>query len=778
VSADHTEELQRELGFWDALTIGVGTMIGAGIFLLAGVAVELTGPAAIFSFLVAAVVCLITAASVAELATGMPTSGGDYYFISRSLGPAFGAISGIGVWLSLTVAIAFYLVGLGEFVSQLVPVPPLVVAAVGGIALTALNVIGAKESGRTQLVVVFILLAILAGFIVLGVFHLTPARYTPFFPFGAGAIMPTTALVFVSFLGFVKIAAVAEEIREPHRNLPRTLIGSVLIVTVLYVTIVLIIAGIFDQSTIVGLRDPLTAAARFMLGGPGAIVVIFAGLLATVSSANASILASSRINLAMSRDAMFPAWLARIHHKLLTPYRAILLTGILALCFLVLEDLEDLAKIASSLQLYAYAALNIGCVALRIAAPDWYRPSFRTPGFPYAQVLAALACVAIILYSGPFAQIAVALLIIISLAFYVGWAQRRVDIEHGLPQLRSRLAENGIAAALAPKMQLAFERRSEISTVRRDIDPHSPRDVLVALANPEHEADLLKLGRLIATGREEGGTVWGVHFVPVPRQTPLEAARESFDERGLIEREIVSGVERSQAVAPARGARPLPRTSVGAVTDVAHDVFAGLINEANRRGDLLLMGWQGGFSVGRIYNSPLQRVMAHVDADLAVLKDRGLDRLESIAIPWGGGSHARLGLEIAIRIADAVGARVDLLRVVGGGVDADTEREHLRTVAESLGDDLPEIRYHIQHDDRVAQGILSHAEQHDSSLIVIGASRESVIRNVLFGSIPDVIADGASCSVLMVRRQGANEDPVPDRDRLRSLGDEVEGSPS
>ncbi len=773
MSQQHADELRRELGVWDALTIGVGTMIGAGIFLLAGLAVEFTGPAAIFSFLVAAVVCLITAGSVAELATGMPTSGGDYYFISRSLGPALGAISGIGVWLSLTVAIAFYLVGLGEFVAQLLNVSPLIVAAIGGVLLTVLNVIGAKESGRTQLVVVAVLLVILVAFIVLGVFNVSAENYRPFFPFGIGAIMPTTALVFVSFLGFVKIAAVAEEIEDPGRNLPRTLIGSVVVVTVLYVTIVLIIAGIFDQSTIIGVRDPLTSAARSMLGGPGAMAVILAGLLATLSSANASILASSRINLAMSRDSMFPNWLARIHTRLLTPYRAIILTGVIALGFLLLEDLEDLAKIASSLQLYAYAALNIGCLALRIAAPDWYRPSFRTPGFPYAQIIAALGCLGIILYSGPFAQIAIGLLILISLAYYVGWAQRKVDIEHGLGHLRTRLAEDGLGAALAPRMQQALVRRAEITTVRREIDPYTPRDVVVALANPEHETDLLTLGRIIATGREDGGSVSGVHFIPVPRQTPLDAARESFDRRGLIEREILSGAQPSEPGPTSEGKRPLSRTTVGAVTDVAHDVFTGLIHEANHRGDLLLMGWRGGFNVGRIYNSPIQRVMAEAESDLAVLKDRGLGRITSILIPWGGGSHARLGLEVAFRVADATGASVDLLRVVGAGVDAEGEREHLRSVVESLGDDLPEVHYRIRHSDRVARGILDHLEEHRNDLLVIGASRESVIRNVLFGSIPDVVADGAPCSVLMVRRQGAGEDPVPDADRLRSLDDEA-----
>ncbi|MEM9665023.1 MAG: APC family permease [Bacteroidota bacterium] len=305
--------LLRQLGFWDALTIGVGTMIGAGIFLLSGVAVSVTGPAAIFSYLAAGLICVITAASTAELATGMPTSGGDYYFVSRALGPLFGAISGIGIWLSLTFAIAFYLFGLGEYLAQFTPVTPFWGALGGGLLLVALNIIGAKESGRLQVAIVLILLVILGGFSGLATFSVERQNFTPFFPFGTSPLASTTALVFVSFLGFVKIAAVAEEIKDPAKNLPRTLIGSVVLVTLLYVIIVLIIAGLFPQETIGAVRDPLTAAARSLLGPFGAGVIIFAGLLATLSSANASIFAASRINLAMARDRMVPNWLAAIH---------------------------------------------------------------------------------------------------------------------------------------------------------------------------------------------------------------------------------------------------------------------------------------------------------------------------------------------------------------------------------------------------------------------------------------------------------------------------------
>lgn len=748
-------DLRRELGFWDALTIGAGTMIGAGIFLLAGIALEMSGPAAIFAYLVSGIVCMITASSAAELATGMPTSGGDYFFVSRSLGPAFGAISGVGIWLSLTFAIAFYLYGLGEYLSQFLPLTAFWGAAIGGVLLVILNIIGAKESGRTQVIVVLTLFAILGAFSVLGVFQINPGNFTPFMPFGIDSISATTALVFVSFLGFVKIAAVAEEIKEPSKNLPRALIGSVAIVTVLYMVILIVIAGMFTQETIIDVRDPLTTAARTILGSPGAIAIIFAGLLATLSSANASILASSRINLAMARDRMVPNWLSAIHEKLLTPYRAILLTGVLALAFLFLESLEDLAKIASVLQLYSYAALNIGCIILRAANPDWYKPTYRTPGTPWLQIFAALGCLTIIIYSGTFAQIAVVILIVASLAWYAVWGRSRVDFDHALPQFKEKWSEHGLGVFWLPTEKHVDESEEWVPSIR-NLDSTSPRNVVAALANPETEGDLLKLGQLIATGTEEGGTVTGLGMVRVPLQTPIATIRQKLHEKASVRESIEEIAEKSRGEKKTdrtETTRMLSRTSFESVSEAAHDVFQGLISETEeRKADMLLMGWQGGFSVGRIYNTPVQRVMKNVRSDLAVLKDRGLSDINSILLPWGGGLHAWLGLEVGIRIARFLGAELKVLRLVRPGVDKDDERKEMEKSISELTNGFDHVKIEINESEDVSSGILAELDVDDHDLVIIGASREWKIRNVLFGTIPDVIADRAPCSVLMVRR--------------------------
>ncbi|MDR9418288.1 amino acid permease [Gracilimonas sp.] len=746
-------DLKRELGFWDALTIGAGTMIGAGIFLLAGVALEMSGPAAIFAYLIAGVVCMITASSAAELATGMPTSGGDYFFVSRSLGPAMGAISGVGIWLSLTFAIAFYLFGLGEYLSQFLPISAFWGAVAGGILLTILNVVGAKESGRTQVVIVLILFAILGTFSVMGVFHIDASNYDPFMPYGFDSISATTALVFVSFLGFVKIAAVAEEIKNPSKNLPRALIGSVALVTVLYVVIVLVIGGMFEQSTIADVRDPLTTAARTILGSPGAVAVIIAGLLATLSSANASIMASSRINLAMARDRMVPNWLADIHQKLLTPYRAIILTGILALLFLLLESLEDLAKIASVLQLYSYAALNIGCVVLRVSHPDWYKPTYRTPGTPWLQILAAIGCLSIIVYSGTFAQIAVVVLIIGSLLWYLAWGRSRVEIEHALPELKENWKELGFGIFTAP-VELHESEFEEWAPAIRALNINEGRNVVTALANPKHEKKLLKISQLIATGKEEGGKVTGLNMLKVPFQTPVTTINRMLEEQEPVRESIEEISRKSQAeTVDKKGSKTLASTSFESATAAAHDIFKGLISETeDRQADMLVMGWQGGFSLGRIYNTPVQKIIKSLKADLSVLKDRELDEINSVVVPWGGGLHARLGMEIGLRIAKSVGAELRVLRLVKPGIDLKEEEDELRQRIKPLAGNFENMSITVKESTDVTGGILEELEEHQDDLLIIGASHDWGIRNVLFGTIPDIIADRAPCSVLMVRR--------------------------
>jgi nucleotide-binding universal stress UspA family protein len=287
---------------------------------------------------------------------------------------------------------------------------------------------------------------------------------------------------------------------------------------------------------------------------------------------------------------------------------------------------------------------------------------------------------------------------------------------------------------------------------------------MVALANPEHEADLLQLGRFLATGAEAGGKAMGIHLEQVPFQTPLSVARERFTSPPAFQRSIDALLAADEAPggggddegpsARAAARRPVASTEVQALTNVAHDVFGTLIREVTaQRADLLLMGWQGGLSLSRIYSTPVQRILTELPADVAVLKDRGIDPVQRILVPWGGGMHALLGLELAARVAGATGATMEVLRVVRPGRNPDRERTALEVaVGDVVGEDDELVRIRIEEAGSVVEGLQAVLGRAEHDLVIIGASEEWRIRNVLFGSVPDLVADSAPCSVLMVRR--------------------------
>lgn len=432
------QELAKELGLKEALTIGVGTMIGAGIFVLPRLAIDIAGPGAFLSYLLSGIVCLITASSLAEIATGMPKSGGIYFFLSRALGSFVGTLSGLSIWISLTFSVSFYLLGLGEYLALFLPFNDIALALIAGAFFTYINYRGAKETGKTQTLIVGILVPIILVYLIWGFVNVDISLWSPMLPRGAGAVFPATAVVFVSFLGFAQIASVAEEIKEPGRNLPRAIMGSVVIVTLLYIPVILVITGVLPIPDIVAHETPVVEVARLFAGGFGAAAITFAALLATASSANASIMASSRINFAMGRDSIFPQWLNQVHARYLTPHRPILMTGILALIMLVSADVEALSSSASVLMLLNYALINLIVIVLRKSPPEGYRPSYRSFGYPYLHIIGALASFAIIFQATTFAQITAVILIVSGIFWFLIWRRSRADIDSAVSDMRWR----------------------------------------------------------------------------------------------------------------------------------------------------------------------------------------------------------------------------------------------------------------------------------------------------------------------------------------------------
>jgi amino acid transporter len=429
-------ELERSIGLVGGIAIGVGTMIGAGIFVFPGLAAGRAGPAAAGSFAIGAVVALLVALPASELATAMPKSGGGYYFISRALGALPGAVVGISIWLGLVFATAFYLVGFGNYAAALLAEAGLslgvpVVIPLGllfGVLLTVLNLFGTENAATLQNYVVGLLLTILVLFLgyggldALGVFGSARTPET-FMRYGPMPMFTTAALVFTSYLGFAQVATVAGDIKQPGKNLPLAMVGSVLIVAVLYVSTIFVATSAFGSARLSAFGETaIVEVARAFIGDAGALAILAAGLLATVSSANASVLSTSRAVFAVSRDAILPTFASRMNLKYGTPHVALAMAGGPVLALVALGEVEVLAEVASFLHLVMYGLMCVALIAMRRDEPEWYDPAFRVPAYRLVAGVGGLASFGLVAFMQPASQIIGVAIMLVSGGWYKYYA--------------------------------------------------------------------------------------------------------------------------------------------------------------------------------------------------------------------------------------------------------------------------------------------------------------------------------------------------------------------
>jgi len=716
-------------------------MIGAGIFVLPGVAAQEAGPVVVVSFIVGGVIAMVNALSISELGTAMPKAGGGYYYVNRALGPMFGSIAGLGDWMGLAFASAFYSIGFGQYLTTLAPIPGFLFlndiqigALIAGAIFVAVNYIGAKETGGIQTIIVFTLLAILSVFAIVGWFSFDYATivgsggWAPK-PEGYGAILPATALVFVSFLGYAKIATVAEEMKNPGRNLPIAIIGSVGIVTVIYGILVTIMLGIVPWPEL-DLEAPVANAARVAfpggLAGIAATTMTLGALLATASSANASILSSARINFAMGRDKIVTNWLNAIHPNYATPYRSIAVTGgmILVLIAFLGRDLEILAKAASVLHLMVYALMNVALIVFRETDPEGYDPDFTVPLYPITPIVGAILSLALIGFMNPNEIALSALFVVVAVGWYFLYARGETDHQGHLGQYILDRSEEMPEAAV-----------SAASTVQ----PDSSTDyrVMVPLSNPRTERNLIELGSLLA--KAKGGTVVATHIVQVPDQTPLYGSSDHVDR---IDAESQKLLDAAREDAETFGADVETRTIL------SHRSFEEVFDAARTdEADLVVMGWNpdSPLAAGRV-ESPLDELTSDLPCDFLVMKDRGFD-LSDVLVPTAGGYSSDLSGEVARNLADR-GSDVSLLHVV----DNPTEQEAGETFLNewAADHDLDDATQIVDDSGDIEGAIAHHAEDH--SMVIIGATRKGLLSRLVRGSLAFQVLNDVDSSVLLAER--------------------------
>ncbi len=465
--------LKKELGLLHIFCIASGAMISSGLFILPALVYAKTGPAVVFAYILAGILVLPAVLAKAELATAMPKAGGVYFFIERSMGAPIGTIGGLASWFSLSFKSAFALVGIGIFatlINHSITEVQIKLIAIGCcIFFMFVNIIGVKLTGRFQIALVLSLIGILLLYVLRGFLFIQPQRFVPFVPFGWGSVFAAAGLVFVSFGGLTKICCVAEEVKNPGRNIPLGMFLAFSAVMILYAAVVFVTVGLLDSAQFSNSLVPLSLGASTFMGNSGGIILAIAALLAFISTANAGILTASRNSLAMSRDSLLPKIFERINARSKTPHFSLIFTAAFMIAVILFLSLENLVKTASTLMILLFMFVNLSLIIMRESKIQGYRPKFRCPLYPWIQILAILGYGFLIFEMGRVPLSITAIFISCGLAWYLLYARKRVNRQAALVHVIERItARELVDATLPDELREIIIERDEIVEDRFD----------------------------------------------------------------------------------------------------------------------------------------------------------------------------------------------------------------------------------------------------------------------------------------------------------------------
>ncbi|MDH5482152.1 MAG: amino acid permease [Candidatus Bathyarchaeota archaeon] len=353
------------LSLFDATAISVGAIIGAGIFIVTGIAAGFAGSALIISMFIAAVIALFTALSLAELTAWQPREGSIYEYTYQLISPFAGFLVGWMWILSNTFTGAAVSLGFAYYLTALFPILPANwIAAILCIAFTALNFFGVRQSALLNNILVAAKLLILAFFAIYGVWHINTANFASFAPFETG-VFYGAFYIFFAYGGFARVAVIAEEIKDPKHNVPRAIILSLAISTIVYILVGIVAVGLVGAQQLAQSNSPLKDAISQTGTGAAVYIVSLGGLLATASVLLTSILGVSRMAYAMARRKDLPQALGALHKKYYTPYNSLWIIGVLMTLLVLFIDLTRVVAISTFALLFYYTLANVSALRMK-----------------------------------------------------------------------------------------------------------------------------------------------------------------------------------------------------------------------------------------------------------------------------------------------------------------------------------------------------------------------------------------------------------------------------
>ncbi|MBU0551741.1 amino acid permease [Myxococcota bacterium] len=709
------KKLEPTLGLFAVVAISISAMLGSGLFVLPGLAVLKSGNALWAAYLLAAIAVLPAALSKSELATAMPESGGTYVYLNRAFGPLAGTISGLGLWISLLLKSSFALVGFSAYLLVLadLPIKPTSLTLLGGVIL--LNILGVRKVGAAQKVVVLFAATVLIGLVILGFDKVDPRRLQPLLSDDPLQLIAAAGFVFVSYAGVTKVAAIAEEIKDPDRNLPRGILLSLTLVTILYVAVSATLVGVLPLEALRGDLKPVYSLTMAIDPRFGVLAAVL-GVLTMTSMATAGLLASSRFPFAMARNALMPSALKHISERTRTPTVAILATGALMGVAILFLDIAKIAKLASAFQILLFIGVNVTVVLLRESRAQWYKPAYRAPFYPWVQVLGIVLELTLLLMLGLAPLVAILALGLAGLALYYGYGRRRSDAR-------------GVLLSMGP-------RRDLIETQRRPAVecPESAREeahVVVTLLDQERSPEMLvEIGAALA----DHAPVQIVHLTEVPEQMSVG---------DILDDPVSYSLQRRfRAMAEDKG------LELRFEDEVTRDLPKTVHDYANRHSTQWMVKSWSRRPAGLLLQNPRFWLRSHLPCNLALFHDTGVRYLREILAYVEPGPDDALVVSTTAHLADLYGARVTFAQFVPN----DAPAAQLQARADYL--DQIHLLSKIPSKTRVLRGrrftdaLAAASASYD--LLVMGAPEEGASMRFL-STQKDKLTARALCSVLRLQ---------------------------
>jgi amino acid transporter/nucleotide-binding universal stress UspA family protein len=708
-------------------------MLGSGIFVLPGLAAAKTGSSVWLAYLLAAVCILPAALSKSELATAMPSSGGTYVYIERAFGPLFGTIAGIGLWLSLLFKSAFALVGFGAYLTILVNIDSGLtkyIALIFLLAILFLNIFGVKKVGKIQIVIVSISLIALGLILVFGLPRVAPDLLRPFLSKGNMGLFSTVAFVYISYAGVTKVAAIAGEIKNPSKNLPRAMILSLLIMTTIYVFVAFVLVGNIPLNALKTDIKPIYTIANLLGGSTIGYIAAVVGVITLVSMANSGVLAASRFPFAMAMDQLLPNYMAKIHSKYLTPVVTIIMTCVVMALVILFLDVEKIAKLASAFMVMMFVLVNACVIVLRETSAQWYKPSYRAPFYPFVQLFGIISGIVLLVFLGfsPF----IAILGVFALGTVIYFRFGKNATRTGI--LRKYGHRPALYLFYKRKRGKEITYRNNQSESVQNLDGRLVSDagVVVPLLGNEKSPEMLVE---IAAAINKRDQIQVVNLTEVPNQTFLDAFEEEENPK-------VTSLERR--ISRLSQSKEITIDFEAVVTHEISDTIHELSDQAHC--DWLVLGWNGRAHNGILVSNPIGWLLTHINSDFGLFKDNGVRYISKILLALRPGRENKNFIAVADRICQFYGASLTLMRVVPQTTTDEAIRQMQEDSKKLLQKAVTESEVLIQRNDDSIEAISKTSASFD--LLILGTPQKNNWVRILFGTGKDKFTERSACSVL------------------------------